>query len=414
MYSYIKAVLRQRGNNGQYKEVNVRNLRLDQILNQYIDGYIELIHSQVISRFYVPLNDLRSMELPYGNNTFEVWLGQVSTLSLPSYVAPPKYVKHKIAYCDALLAGINMKRVLPVLNTASANDTPSSMRDILCTKDGFNGDDLKGKFLMTVNGMCHNTGYTRQGFVVFDGAATLDVSKNTTVGIMSFEQIGAIKTISLTEGRLVGEQLKSEMFIKCGESLVGKSVMISIGGYLHACDDAYDVIDEENGVIRINTPKIDIARRIMRCLTRMDLSSLGLSRFEYIDNILVIPEAMSNDILRRYMQLPQSFVIIVDTPHLYVDRIGLSQLPISGYTEYKEEPTLPMVDDYGHLLEYWKGGGAYGWSLISNPKEFAKHEFYNTGATETNTTILDAITEDGYDYHHYHLLEIGKQVLMLE
>ena len=70
MYVYIKAVLREGAPNSQYREVDIRQLRLDEILKRFNDGYIHLVHSNVTSPFYVPINDLRGMELPYGLNKF--------------------------------------------------------------------------------------------------------------------------------------------------------------------------------------------------------------------------------------------------------------------------------------------------------------------------------------------------------
>lgn len=414
MYIYVKAVLREGAPNSQYKEVDVRQLRLSDILKQYVDGYIQLEHTKVISPFYVPINDLRGMELPYGNNTFVTWLGQVATMALPTYEEEPKYETKYLRYADALLAGFNLKRVQPNSLESGPNYPPQLLSDILLTKDGYNGDALAGKFVVTVNGLLHNTGYVRSGMVAFGGARTLDISGNTSVGILSFEELGGVKTIHLGEGRVLGGQLRSEIFLNLGESLVGKSVALSIGGYLHVCDPTYSVIDPERGIVRINTPLIDIQRRLVRCLTKIELRELGLTAFEYSQNALINSEIKTNVLLRKYLTLPQSFAMIINTPHLYMKRNLLAKLPISGYIESPNEPTQPLIDDYGHVLDYWKAGKDQQWCMLCDPRDMYRHEVYNTGSVEDQSFVTDASQILGYDYTQYRMLEVGSQLQITE
>lgn len=409
MYVYIKAVLREGAPNSQYKEVDIRQLRLDEILKRFNDGYIHLVHSNVISPFYVPINDLRSMELPYGSNKFEIWLGQVARIALPTFTEEPIYETKRIYYSDALQAGFFPKRVFPVTLESGPEYPPKLLTDLLMTKDGYNADDLLGKCLFTVNGMLHNVGYGRSGVVVYGGARTIDVSRRNTVGVLSFEEIGDVETVHLDEGKIMGGQLRSEIFLNLGKSLRGKSLALSIGGYLHVCDASHSIIDQDRGVVRINTPLLDIQRRMMRCMTRMDLSSLGLTKFDVSDNMLIRKEALNNIVLRKYLTLPQSFAIIIDTPHIYSKRNLLPKLPIAGYCESSTEPLMPMVDAYGHMLEYWRGGSGNQWVMISNPEEYYNLELYNTGDTANQTFITDASDLMAYDYHQYYALEIGSQ-----
>ena len=409
MYVYIKAVLREGAPNSQYKEVDIRQLRLSEILKRFVDGYIHLSHTNVNTPFYVPINDLRGMELPYGSNPFVTWLGQITTLALPTYDVEPKYVTKMVRYVDALIAGFQLKRVQPVTLESGPNFPPLLLTDLLITKDGYSGEDLLGKFVVTVNGMLHNVGYARSGVVAYGGARTIDVSKNNTVGLLSFEEVGKIETVTFDEGKILGGQLRSEIFLKLGKSLRGKSLALSIGGYLHVCDASHAIIDPDNGIVRINTPLLDIQRRMMRCLTRMDLSTLGLTAFNLSANYVIRNEALNNLVLRKYLTLPQSFAIIIDTPHLYTNRNLIAKLPISGYCEMSNEPTQPIVDSYGHMLEYWKGGSGNQWCAISNPREYYKHELYHTGDTQNQTYLTDASQLLGYDYPQYHFLEIGSQ-----
>lgn len=423
MYSYVTAVLKERKMGSPYKTVDVRNMRLSDILDTYLDGWIELANTMVADHFYVDLPSLRRMALPYGLNTFQNWLGQVSTVALPSYDGIPTLNTNKIQYSNGWQAGFKATRCLPGNAAIPAAGTYpySALRDALVTKDGVNGTALKGKLLATVNGYLHCVSFNAAGMVVLDAGRTLDTGHVNAFGLLDFEAVGRVSTVSLTAQMVTGTALKSKITLKLSKDLRGKSVMLSIGGYLHAMDGSYAIIDALHGVIQIDTPQIDIPRRIQMSMKLMDMSSLGLAVLPGSDNTISVSAVMSNATLRKYLTMSQSFVIIVDTPTLYADKHTVGRTLIPGHYEYHEPATMPLIDDYGRLLEYWGGGGGGdngsgvppAYVMRINPREYSRVPIYETAPLEEMDVLVDVTAFDGYDRPLCRLLELGSQSITI-
>ncbi len=137
MYIYVTAMLKERGANSQYQTVDVRQMRLDQILARYLDGWIELENTLIQDHFFVSIPMLRRFAVPYGGNTFNTWLGQVNNIALPSFDATPSIESKDVIYSDGFLAQFHAKRVRP-FSAAAGDDHPEPLlRAIQVTKVGF-------------------------------------------------------------------------------------------------------------------------------------------------------------------------------------------------------------------------------------------------------------------------------------
>ena len=422
MYTLVTAVLRKRQMGSPYQTVDVSNMPLSDIVDNYFDGWIELSNSMVTEHFFVDLPSLRRMSLPYGGNVFQHWLGQVASIALPSYEGTPSITEKHIAYSNGWQAGFAAQRCLPgnaqVITDGSYPD--SAMRDVLVTKQGFGGPSFAGKLLATVNGLLHCVSFNQAGMVILEAGRTLDTGNSNAFGIIDFEGVGAVSTVSLKPQMILGTGLASKITIKLNQDLTGLTPMLSIGGFLHAMDGSYTILDEVQGVIQIDTPQIDIPRRIQMTMPLIDMSSLGLSVLPASPNAVSISAVMSDAALRAYMCLSQSFVILVNAQTLYTKKHLIGRTLIPGHYEYHKQATLPLLDDYGRLLEYWSGGGeptlsGYPpvWALEINPREYSRVSIMETSELEENDALFDVTAADGYDRPLCRLLELGSQTITI-
>lgn len=422
MYSYVTAVLRKRKMGSPYKTVDVRNMLLSDIVDNYFDGWIELSNNLVTEHFFVDLPSLRRMALPYGQNVFQYWLGQVANIALPSYNGTPSIKTSQIIYSNGWQAGFSAQRCLPgnaqVITDGSYPN--SSLRDVLVTKSGYNGMQLSGKLLATVNGLLHCTSFNNAGMVILEAGRTLDTGNNNSFGLLDFENIGNVTTVSLTPQMILGTGLSSKITIQLNQNLTNKTAMISMGGFLHAMDGSYTILDEVKGVIQIDTPQIDIPRRIQMTMPLIDLSPLGLAVLPTSNNAVSISAVMSDAVLRKYMCLSQSFIIIVDAPTMYVNKNIVGRTLIPGHYEYHQPSTLPLLDDYGRMLEYWSGGGGDNgagrpapYVMRINPREYSRVPLYETSDLEDIDWLYDVTAADGYDRPLCRLMDLGSQTIVI-
>jgi hypothetical protein len=147
--------------------------------------------------------------------------------------------------------------------------------------------------------------------------------------------------------------------------------------------------------------------RMLYGASKIDLSSLG---FHYADGAPThysAKELSSDTVLRNYLRLPQSFLVFVDTPHLSIERIPVAR---SGYpNEYhsKDQPTYPLLGDFGIIYEYHKTEEIKCWVLTV--AENFKYQ-YTFRETDLNQDILIDGAQDPtrvQDHVYGHMLAIS-------
>ena len=416
MYLFVNAFLRKRQPNSKYLNVDIRNMFLVDILKNYVDGYIEIESTFLNNRLFVPIQELRLLDLPYGVFTFNTWLAMVSSIGLPSLPEKPVYKNNVVTFMDGRQAGFQSKRIRPVTNESGPQHPRSTLTDVQLNLDGNLSQVMYENLLVTFNGFMHCTRVTRQGLVVMGAGKSIDVSNRDIFGALNFEKVGKVTPVKLTPSMILGEVMASEIYIKLGVSLVNRSAFLSIGGFVHIQDETYSIINPEQGIIRINTPKLNVLEKLRLSAGFIDLSSLDLTENPYDPKFFVQEEVMNNQVLTQYLLLPQSFVVVVDTPHLYASREPVGQTPVHGLFEYHKEPVLPLIDSYGLLPEYWKGRGAYTlpnepecWSLQSVVNHYVELRLDDTTGDDTDPSFTGA-NAVAYLKPIYNFLEIGNQI----
>lgn len=415
MYIFVRAILRSVAPNSKYVPVNIQSMTLDQIFKEFVDGFIELEHSDVSVNFYVPLNRLREAVLPQSPFNFNTWLASVSNIALPTYEEEPRYIDNQVSFSDAFQIGAGIQRVQP-LTLSSAPEFPLGvLRDLMLTIDGVEVQTLYNYVLVSVNGYLHATYFSRRGLVVVDGGKTMDVCQANKVGLLSFESIGEIEVHPIQSSMVVGESLQSNVMIKLGRPIKNKKVIMVIGGVMYIENGIYRVIDHEQGIINFNTFRVDLLKQMILARRRIDLSSLNFTPVPNDPEGLYRSEAYSNDTIRAYFSLKQSFVVLVDADHLYAKRELLAQTPIPGLYESHERVTSPMVDTYGRICEFVQQRTVDGsFTLRVAPEDFINNELYNTTSRAGVTTFYGANTQTGYAMHQGMILNIGSQYLSFD
>lgn len=379
MYQYVSAVLRKRGKNQVWQNADIAMMTLDQVFKTYQDGYITLTNPTTV---YVDLNTLKRTAVPYaGSLPFINWIQSTGMPTLPT-IPQPTFTTHHALYSEATQAQYTINRILPFDYTPGSNepleichdesDNPPPdyhlMTNLEITKSGVDYNEFHQFVLVSINGFYHRSTITEKGMQVIDGSKSIDITGQTAVGLVSFREIGAVHQIAITPA-MMGKQYadhpyREEMYINVGEDLTNRSVMVSIGGYLHVEDACVTVVNQNPGVIRLRFSNIDMANRYFEMRDALDVRSLGLTTSDIRKNAVVVEELQSDQTLMRLMQMPQSFIVVVDTPSLYTETSPLYAPEILGLYDVPEEPLYPLRAPSGRQIEYWRhySEGA-GWRI---------------------------------------------------
>ena len=95
--------------------------------------------------------------------------------------------------------------------------------------------------LISVNGLLHKADGSVNGLYVRDGAKSSRIANKTNVGIISFKDVGEFDIIPINRNMIKQPsetlRLKEKIYLDLNTDLSNKTVLLSLGGYLHAVDN---------------------------------------------------------------------------------------------------------------------------------------------------------------------------------
>lgn len=404
MYSFVSATLLRNGRGKIYESVDISLVLLSSVYRDFKDGHIVLLNATISPNpLYVDLRALRESTVPFYNVAFETWLQAISNTVLPTLVTEPVYSSERVVYRDAVQAGYSVNAVdplHPIGNPYECHYTPYVPEDgtataLFVTKPNISYTEMFDYLLFTVNGFCHSKTASNVGVLINDGVPFREYAGQTHVGIISFKSIGVI-TEHLIQSDWVHPLkpyagFKEGILLETGLDLTGKSVIISIAGYLHVMDTTYNVINDATGTIVLNIGRIEWIRRLLDMQSYIDISKLGLSKSARARNAFSVVETHSDAFYRALLNLSQSFIIVVDTPRMGTSRITLGKTGIDGLYDSAVEPSYPVLHHTGRFQEQWCVNEAGRWTVHLDDGKYREYLY------ESSPWLLDSVVNATID-----------------
>lgn len=357
MYTCVNAILRLRGENTRMSEAQVGDVLVRDLVTKYSVVRLILTHPAIKNKVSLDINDVLS-RIYQANPSFTVdqWLTSLGNESLPVKDTVPKIVTASVKYNDAFNAGYTLNRIHPT--SGEGNEMPDEdLTDIRITRGIVDYKQFYESIVVSVNGLLHISDYSTAGVKVKDAGRSVSYSNKNTIGLMSFREVGKLSfepikadmLKPLNEGRL----LKDGFSISLPKvNLDGKVAMLSIGGFLHFGNDRYNVNGDHS--IMVDWAKIPFAHRYYDSNKLIDLSSFNqtMVRNDAHGDALDLNQALSDESIRAYMSLPQSFIILLETDHFFYQQHQLERTALLGRYYAYEPPAYPLQLDNGLLPPY--------------------------------------------------------------
>lgn len=259
-----------------------------------------------------------------------------------------------LIYKEALTANFNIKPVRPGLLPDKHLSGKKDYTDLFITKKDINPITMYHHTLISVNGYFHPTDANSQGLWVSGGFNTIKKGNRICIGIVSFENIGKLKQIPITEDMLdrFNDSIpySKELIIDIGEDITDKTVILIIGGYLHVLD--YDVFFRiSDTAIKVNVSNIPLLERIHQCMDTLDVEDIAIDETRGERNVN-FKDLYSDDIIKKYFTLPYSFIVLLDNVNVFKEVSYPQQRHIPNNYLMDEIPRLPMFSRLGKIEEY--------------------------------------------------------------
>ncbi len=356
-YTYKAAKVRGRAASDRWQDINALNMGLDVLQRDYAYVLLTLTHSAIDHDVYLDLADAASFIPPvYPALTVAQWLVQVGNTSLPTTDEMPTSSEARVKYADAVYAGYKVDRTLQIHHPSL--DHPSAFEpDVVLTRSDAPYLEMFKYCLASVNGLLHPTAAGVDGFYILHGGTSGDIAKDNYVGLYNFKELGEIKCVPITKDMLykAHPQQKYSDTVHLSlpnEDLSGKTVMLSIGGFLHVLDDVYKQVG--SNLFRVDMANYQWFHRHAILSKRIDLSTMVLDSYPGSPTTVTLSQLYSDATIEALFTLPQSFFIILDADDVYVDRHYIEKSGLNGKYYSHIVPNMPCYAYGGLLAEYWR------------------------------------------------------------
>ena len=352
----LEKCIAQAYSDNRFCEIDLFDYTLKSLFDTYRQGYIQISHPVNEESHYIGFDTLqRFIKDPNESleDLFERLTGEpIDDLQTGSVELDKGLVRIED------LTDVAYTLTPTRAGTHPSNDWPfSDQRDLLVETNNVSGQALYERFVVSINGYLHRTSFVDKGLVVHDGFHSLRHSNENLICAIDFKDIGKVDIQPIDIDSMVfrissDSALYETLLIDTGVDLTEKTVFLSIGGYLHPLDNLYTVISES--VIEVSMSSYELITRHMDSKAWIDLSDMPGERFDRNDSKRKVSDFYSDEYIRFLLSLSQSFLIIIDTPHVYTQYHYLQPAHLPGMFFNNYNPSRAFL--YGDYVrkEYWE------------------------------------------------------------
>lgn len=423
MYSFVSSLVRVKGLNNSFKNIDLSRVRITEIFQNY-EGYLELSTPSLTDHTHVTIEDLRSNpHLVFANLPLNDWLAVQGNTTIVGSVDSKPYIKeHACTFSDAIQAGFNIRRVNPRDVEGKNNYISDQLTDIFAMKNIGDQTLLHRRVLTSVNGLFHINIPQGNGLLIKSGGTSFSIEQDNHVGILSFENVADVEQVVMRREMFQPAEplrpYRQSIYMNLKKDLRGKSIILSLAGRLFINKGLIEIINFD-GAIRINTSLVDLFRIVQESIGKIDTRSLKLDEKLFHLSALTPENCTDDETVAALFELMQTFIILVDTPYLVTELEALMYPNSPGYYERYINSKAPYVDNLGVMHSYWK--------IIHRQKYQNVHRFHLK-----NTVYTNAVRESGgwlnpsfryntqYQYRNHrqfhtgHLMKIVSQEIRYE
>lgn len=412
MYSLVKAVGVEKGFNKRWKDVQIATVPVYVLFDTYAELYITLSNPFLSGPVDIQIESLRTDYYLF-QGTFTEFLTSIGNAVLQvsptaSPVINPTYAK----YSDAFRASYNVTPVNILLSPTSP--TPSSDKTSLRLSRPNSNTSMLTFFehcMVSVNGFFHRTDFDGTYAYVLEGNSSRLKSRQNQIGFLSFLKLGKIENVPVTPSMVYKQTpdatLRQRIYIKLNKNIANKTVVLSLGGYLMFTDGVtFWQTGDDTFAIAIN--RIPFLERYFESQQYLDFTALGLPVSTANPDAVSVAELYSDTVLTKYLTLPQTFFVIIDTPRMFVNKYQVKDIGLPGKFITYTEPTYPLVVSNGKVAEYWIVKEAGQWSMTVNDSYLHNRVLSAQPVSGLNVVSPNDIPQTPVYNSGGYLLEIGK------
>jgi hypothetical protein len=413
-YTYVSALVRERAIDAVWETVDVSAMDINVVYSTYQKCYLTLSNPLYTADVYLDMDLVRaSIPLTIPGSTIPEWLASLGNTALPTFSTAPAFTTETVLFRDAWQAGYDIEPAS--IGVPLDNEIPvGALPDLIMSQANIDYNFMYENALITVNGFIHNTSPGQDGLYIQDGMTTSRNMNDNQVGILSFEKVGQLQIVPITDEMIYNnpttEPLGKYVYVNLGTNLDNLSLLFVLGGKLHCMDEAYTIIGE--GLVRINMDVIPWAQIFFDAQNCLDFSSITWSKAPYNPNQISTQDLYSDAVIKAFLQLSQTFFVIVSCPQLYLLRHYTERTKLPGrWTCASGLQEFPLIGPMGRIIEFtpmWENT----LFVLRGSSVYDKNYMFETAPWETQKSVAPVLYQgQPIEYPNTFLMELGYQQL---
>lgn len=410
MYSLVSAIAKPVTGGGRWLNVEIGALTFRELFATY---------SRIIATLSNPFDDtntaldLAKIEWSVDPSlTFNAFLTANGANTLPTSTTLPQISTKYAKYKDVFQAGYSVTPISP--NAAVDSQLPDEDKTwLFLTQPKINWTLFKKSVMVSVNGYFHFMDADSNGAYIRDGMQSRTISRQNQIGMVSFAGMAGLEYVDLTADMIYKQNpdlsMAEGLYIKVGQDISSKTVMLVIGGYLHVLDEqTFKRVGDD--IIKVDIANFPLLDRYYESIQYLDLSSLNLEHNDRNPEEITIAQLYSDAALKAYFSLSQSFIVLADNPEIFRETQDIQRLSAHGEYISTIEPVYPLITGKGRVSEYWPTYDRGRWLLsIRDPRRYRPTYYTTTAKAQVN---VDARNESVRPWllSHAAFLMIGSDV----
>lgn len=342
----------------QWEEIDASSKPLAYLFQTLRRFIVVLSDTRRPDPIYVDFEQFRS-EFAHYENTLEVFIqARGEDYNFQTIEKLPNANVGYVKYNHAIAAGyhIELGKAGYVLPDGATNDMKTDLK-LSRPEAETDFQMLVDYCLFSVNGLLHRPDFDGVNAFVKGGGTSVQVAKNNQLGIYSFRDVGKITVMKITEDMIVTPQgfnsLSERIAIKIPTQWKLGAFVMSLGGYLTTPHQSSCWAGGDN-TIYLDIKQLSMLDRVLESRDLIDLEPLGLTKSTVNPRSINAEELYSDAVIKRWLTLVQSFIVLIDTDNLFFDRRYLRQMRCPGIFTAYQKPEYPLILDQGRLGEYWR------------------------------------------------------------
>lgn len=403
MYTVLKSYGIAKVSGSRWQELNLTTSTTEEIFNLYRKVYLKLTAAFLTEPIYVDMEIFRIKYINFQGTLADLFTDNGNE-SLVTIEQVPNLEVKRAYFSDAYYAGYKVGL------TDQSYTASNKQIDLMVEKPNMDLTDVYDHCIFTVNGFFHMSDRDDTNLYVMNGGNTMKRGKENHLGIWSWANVGKLEHVKITDDMLFKQNDESDfsdrVYIKIPGDIQKKTVLLFAGGYFVRPEPGvfYPVGED---TYCFNVGRIPILKRIYESKGNIDYTDLGLDVSTINESMINLEQLFSDGVLRKYLTLPQSFLVLVNAEDVYFEQHPIRTSPMPGMLTSYYEPTFPMFNGVGRSPSYWKMLEKGQWS-ITVADNFKRNRAFSGANTSTlvNATSHNE-TIKPLDYSKAYLLEAG-------